>query len=83
MPTNVVWAWTACDEKNKRDAMTFWTHEFDDETMQSYRARPATVPPDPRLGFRERIRHLQFAREQCNGEVAVILVTVADPNASR
>jgi hypothetical protein len=74
-PTNAVWSWTACDEDKKIVAMTFWTNEFDDETRRVYRSRPEIKSARRRLGSVERLRHLQFAKDHCQGEVSVILIT--------
>jgi hypothetical protein len=74
-PTNVVWSWTACDEDKKIVAMTFWTNEFDDETRRVYESRPGTKTAKPRRGSVERLKHLQFAKDHCEGKVSVVLIT--------
>ena len=80
-PTNMVWSWTACDPEKKRVAMTFWTHELENgQTL--YRSR-RDGKLDKRLGYAERLKHLGFAKKYCNGEVAVILISVKDTSVSR
>jgi hypothetical protein len=45
-PPNILYAWTACDEKKKNVAMTFWAHEFDDSAQTVYTQETTVKSPE-------------------------------------
>jgi hypothetical protein len=81
-PRPIISGWTACDEIRKAVAMTFWKDEFEDPTtMMAYKNNRRYLPNGDEvphgLGYRNRLKHLEFAKKH-DLPVDVILLTPTD-----
>lgn len=83
VPGNVRWSWSARSPDGKVVSVTLWKDRFEDGT-KIYRSQ--THLSDPKWlaspGHAEMLRNLAWARDNCDGEVRVIVALPVDPDAS-
>ena len=82
MCKNPGWSWSARDSSGCTVVLALWQHMFD------YRSRPATYSTfgqsdAEKLGNKERIENLKWARDHCRGLFRVVILVVKDKKAER
>lgn len=82
-PANPRWSWSGKSADGKTVAVTLWKDRFE-KGIDLYRwsASPGEAGRQLRPGHTELIRNLAWARDNCDGEVSIIIATAVDPNAN-
>ena len=82
-PSNPRWSWSARSEDGKTVAITCWIDRFEHGTAL-YRSHTRIGGDDwqSRPGHNEMIGNLAWARDNCEGEVRVVVAVSRDPNAN-
>lgn len=82
-PGNPRWSWSGKSADGKTVAVTCWQDRFENG-IDLYRSRThhGEAGWQSRPGHSELIRNLAWARENCGGEVRIIIAIAEDPKAS-
>lgn len=82
-PKNVQWSWSARSEDGKTVVVTLWQDLFKRVDGKLVYERPDTdgAHLDSRPGFRELMDNLAWARDRCDGKMALIIAIPKDRNA--
>jgi len=77
---NPRWSWSARSTNGRTVVLTLWKHDIDDDgaTIRvHWRGRPGRK----RLGYKELIENLIWARDHCGGLFHIVMIVAKDPNA--
>ena len=80
---NSRWSWSA-RTTDGRVVMTFWKDQLNyssNPISYSNYGSPTLGQWKEKLGNRERIENLQYARDHCGGLMQVVIIEAVDPNA--
>jgi len=82
VPTNVRWAWSARSLDGKTIAVTWWKEEIardsNGKLVWDTRNHPRLPEWERRIGNRDRIKNLAWARDHCDGLFRVVWCKAAN-----